>query len=129
MCVIMHIIAVAIKLTHMKIDQNAATPEELLGQLQDLGALLSRLRLARGIRQEEAAIRAGISRRTVVAIEKGTPSVAIGQILRLLDAIAPSKTLSSLFMETDPSVVALAQSEQRRRARAVSPNRLKELDF
>ena len=121
--------SIAGKLTHMKIDQNAATSEELRAQLQDLGARLSRLRLARSFRQEEAAIRAGISRRTVVAIEKGTPSVAIGQIVRLLDAIAPGKTLSSLLTETDPSVVALAQSEQRRRARTVSPNRLKELDF
>ena len=125
----MHAIQIEGKVTHMKIDQNAATSEDLRGQLQDVGSRLSRLRLARGIRQEEAAIRAGISRRTVVAIEKGTPSVAIGQILRLLDAIAPGKTLSSLFTETDPSVIALAQSEQRRRARTVSANRLKELDF
>jgi transcriptional regulator with XRE-family HTH domain len=113
----------------MKIDQKSAISEALLAQLQDLGSRLSRLRIARGVRQEEAALRAGISRRTVVAIESGAPSVAIGQIVRLLDAIAPGKTLSSLFTETDPSVVALVHSEQRQRARKFSPDRLKELDF
>ena len=113
----------------MKIDQKSAISEELLAQLQDLGSRLSRLRIARGVRQEEAALRAGISRRTVVGIENGTPSVAIGQIIRLLDAIAPGKTLCSLFTETDPSVVALAHAEQRQRARKISPDRLKELDF
>ena len=77
----------------MKIDQKSAISEELLAQLQDLGSRLARLRIARGVRQEEAALRAGISRRTVVGIENGAPSVAIGQIIRLLDAIAPGKTL------------------------------------
>ena len=113
----------------MKIDQRSAISEELLAQLQDLGSRLARLRIARGVRQEEAALRAGISRRTVVGIENGSPSVAIGQIIRLLEAIAPGKTLCSLFTETDPAVVALAHAEQRQRARKLSPDRLKELDF
>ena len=66
----------------MKIDQKSAISEELLAQLQDLGSRLARLRIARGVRQEEAALRAGISRRTVVSIENGAPSVAFGQIFR-----------------------------------------------
>ncbi len=129
MSFILRITFVARKFIPMKIDQKAASSEEVMVQLQELGSRLSRLRLARGIRQEEAAVRAGISRRTVVTIEQGSPSVAIGQIMRLLDAIAPGKTLSNLFTETDPSVVALAKSERRQRARRVSTDRLKELDF
>ena len=111
------------------LNEKSAISEELLAQLQDLGLRLSRLRIARGVRQEEAALRAGISRRTVVAIESGAPSVAIGQIIRLLDAIAPGKTLCRLFTETDPSVIALEHSEKRQRASKLSPARLKKLDF
>src|SRR5471032_2025945 len=90
-------------LSDMKLKQGPATPAALASQLIDLGDRISRLRIARRVRQQEAAIRAGMSRSTAVAIEKGAPSVAIGQVIRYLDAIAPGKTLHSLLNETDPS--------------------------
>lgn len=113
----------------MKLKQGAATPPNLASQLIDLGGRISRLRIARRVRQAEAAIRAGVSRSTAVAIEKGAPSVAIGQVIRYLDAIAPGKTLHSLLNETDPAVLSLAAFEQRKRARALSAADLKALDF
>lgn len=104
----------------MKIRQLSTLSEPLAAQLVDLGAKLARLRIARRVRQEDAATRAGISRSTASLIEKGAPSVAIGQVIRYLDAIAPGKDLARLFGEPDPAVVALGASERRQRARELS---------
>ena len=81
------------------------------------------------MRQEDAAARAGISRSTAALIEKGSARLAIGQIIRYLDAIAPGKTLTRLLTEEDPAVTALSASERRRRARTLSEAELKELEF
>ena len=113
----------------MKIKQLHTLSEPLATQLVDLGAKLARLRIARRVRQEDAAIRAGISRSTASLIEKGAPSVAIGQVIRYLNAIAPGKDLGRLLGETDPAVVALGMLERRQRARELSKSELKELNF
>lgn len=116
-------------LTDMKVKQLPTLPSSLADQLVDLGAKLSRLRIARRVRQEEAAIRAGMSRSTAALIEKGAPSVAIGQVIRYLEAIAPGKTLQQLLGGMDPAVISLAASEQRQRARTMTETELRELDF
>ena len=77
----------------MKISQSAALAPHLLDQATQLGRRLARLRLARGIKQTDAALRAGLSRNTAYRIERGDPGLAIGQVLRYLDAIAPGSTL------------------------------------
>jgi transcriptional regulator with XRE-family HTH domain len=87
------------------------------------------LRIARGMKQDQAALRAGLSRNTAYRLEKGDPGVAVGQILRYLDAIAPGKTLLELLTETDPALVALNAKEKRRRARELSKRELDEIDF
>ncbi len=120
---------IASLLTDMKRKQSTTLPQALAQQLVSLGSRLARLRIARRIRQEDAAIRAGISRSTAALIEKGAPSLAIGQIIRYLDAIAPGKTLERLLIEEDPAVVSLSISERRRRARTLSQAELKELEF
>jgi len=116
-------------LTHMKISQSNTLHDNLMAQLIELGACLARLRIARRMPQSEAALRAGISRTTASQIEKGSPSVAIGQIVRYLDAVAPGKTIAQLLHENDPALLALAASERRKRARSLSPSELKALDF
>jgi len=113
----------------MKNTQANTLNDKLASQLRDIGALFPRLRIARRITQSDAAIRAGISRTTASLIENGSPSVAIGQVLRYLDAIAPGKKLSQLLSSNDPSVLALEEDEQRKRARKLSPAELKALDF
>jgi len=113
----------------MKISQSNTLNDNLLTQLKELGDRFSRLRIARKIPQSEAALRAGISRTTASQIERGSPSVAIGQVVRYLDAVAPGKTIAQILNETDPSVVTLAITERRQRARTLSPAELKELDF
>jgi DNA-binding XRE family transcriptional regulator len=101
----------------------------LANQAAHLGASLARLRLARGIKQHEAALRAGLSRNTAYRLEKGDPGLAIGQILRYLDAIAPGKSLLNLLSETDPALTALRAKEERRRTRGLTQSELKKIDF
>lgn len=113
----------------MKISQSNATPESVTDQLVVVGEKIARLRIARRMLQGEAAVRANISRGTASLIEKGSPRIAVGQIVRYIDAIAPGKTLANLMSETDPSVIAMEVREMRHRARQLSPTEMMELDF
>jgi transcriptional regulator with XRE-family HTH domain len=113
----------------MKVTQSAVLDPALATQVKGLGAALARLRIARGIKQDQVALRAGISRNTAYRLEKGDPGVAIGQLLRYLDAIVPGKTLLELLSETDPALAALGAQEQRRRARGLTKRELDEIDF
>lgn len=118
-----------IDLTIMKIPQSQALTASLLAQSQQIGQLLARLRLARRIKQADAALRAGLSRNTAYRIEHGDPGVALGQVLRYLDAIAPDSTLLDLLRESDPALVALQVREQQHRVRDLSAAELDELNF
>lgn len=120
-------IAIVAAYTNMKVMQTLAPP--LKTQLVDLGERIKQLRIARRVTQGEAAARAGISRTTLFQIESGSPGVAIGQIIRCLDALAPGKTLASLLVEVDPAVRALQESTRRVRARPLSQAELREIDF
>jgi transcriptional regulator with XRE-family HTH domain len=113
----------------MKIRQSAMLDPSLAQEVRTLGTLLARLRIAHGIKQEEAALRAGVSRNTAYRLEKGDPGIAIGQILRYLEAIVPGKTLHELLAETDPALAALSSNEQRRRARGLSKREMDEIDL
>ncbi|MNX29381.1 hypothetical protein D3C86_595180 [compost metagenome] len=115
--------------TSMKVSQSSALSPELAGQAAHIGQLLARLRLARHIKQADAAIRAGLSRNTAYRIEKGDPGLAFGQVLRYLDAIAPGATLASLLAETDPALKALQSREATKRVRGLSASELQSLDF
>jgi transcriptional regulator with XRE-family HTH domain len=113
----------------MKVTQSALLDENRATEARKLGSALARLRIARGIKQDQAALRAGVSRNTAYRLEKGDPGIAMGQILRYLDAIVPGKTLLELLSETDPALAALSAKEQRRRVRDLSKRELDELDF
>src|SRR2546428_1973776 len=104
----------------MKVTQSALLSSSQAAEAKKLGAALARLRIARGVKQDQAALRAGLSRNTAYRLEKGDPGIAVGQILRYLEAIAPGKSLLELLMETDPAVAALNAKTQRRRARELS---------
>jgi len=113
----------------MKITQAAVLTSDLASQAKRLGAAFARLRIARGMKQDQVAVRAGLSRNTAYRLEKGDPGIALGQILRYLDAIVPGKTLLDLLSESDPALAALSAQEQRRRARDLSKRELEEIDF
>lgn len=116
-------------LTNMKISQSSVLAPRLLEESAKLGQRLARLRLARQVKQADAALRAGLSRNTAYRIERGDPGLAIGQILRYLDAIAPGSTLLDLLSESDPALATLEAREQRKRVRGLSAAELSELDF
>jgi len=113
----------------MKVTQSTVLNSSQAAEAKKLGAALARLRIARGMKQEQTALRAGLSRNTAYRLEKGDPGVAMGQILRYLDAIVPGKTLLELLSETDPALAALSAREQRRRASELSTRELDEIDF
>ncbi len=113
----------------MKVTQSALLNASQAAEAKKLGASLARLRIARGTKQDQAALRAGVSRNTAYRLEKGDPGIAVGQILRYLDAIVPGKTLLELLSETDPAIAALSAKERRRRVRELSKSELGEIDF
>ena len=113
----------------MKVTQAAVLTPNLASEARKLGADLARLRIARGMKQDQAALRAGLSRNTAYRLEKGDPGVALGQILRYLDAIVPGKRLLDLLAESDPALATLSAQEQRRRVRELSKRELEEIDF
>ena len=113
----------------MKVTQSAMLSPRQLDECARLGRLIARLRLARQVKQSDAALRAGLSRNTAYRLEKGDPGLALGQVLRYLEAISPGSTLMDLLSETEPALLALAAREKTQRVRDLSANELKELDF
>lgn len=113
----------------MKIDQSAALSSRQRDESARIGLQLARLRIARKVKQTDAALRAGLSRNTVYRLEKGDPGVAMGQVLRYLEAIAPGSTLLDVLSEKDPALLALAARERTQRVRDLTAAELKELDF
>lgn len=102
---------------------------QLAQEIVHLGHLLVRLRHARKVKQADAALRAGLSRNTVYRMEKGDAGLAIGQVLRYLEAIAPGTTLTGLLLESDPALNALQARESTKRVRDLSAAELEDLSF
>jgi transcriptional regulator with XRE-family HTH domain len=113
----------------MKKAQNIAMSPHLIQALKDLGEHIARMRKARHLLQAEVAVRANISRETASRIENGDAAVAVGQIVRYLDVIAPAANLGRLYETQDAALAMLESSEKRQRARKLSPEALKRYDF
>ncbi len=113
----------------MRVDQSAALPSPLTAQVTGIAEALVQLRHAHRVKQSEAALRAGISRATAQRLERGDPGVAMGVVLRYLDAIAPGTTLLKLLSASDPALVALEHRLRAQRVRGLTPAELKALDF
>ena len=118
-----------IRIADIKRDETPLMTPAQAAEAKSIGEKLARLRVARRIRQADAAARAGLSRSTAALIEKGDPGRTLAQVLRYLGAVAPTLTLLALLQEEDPSLRALAARETTQRARPLSPAELKELDF
>jgi transcriptional regulator with XRE-family HTH domain len=76
------------------IKQDNPSPVDLT--LENLGARIALSRKARGLRQSDLALMAGVGRSTVVAIEKGSPEVTMGNYARALNAMGILDQLSSV---------------------------------
>jgi transcriptional regulator with XRE-family HTH domain len=113
----------------MKRDESPLLSPARIQEARDLGEKLARLRMARRLRQADAAARAGLARSTAALIEKGDLSRTQAQILRYLEAIAPGVTLLALLQEADPSLQALSARELTQRVRPLNQQELQKLDF
>lgn len=113
----------------MKVNQFAMLSAQQREECARLGQLLSRLRTARKVKQADAALRAGLSRNTAYRLERGDPGLAMGHILRYLEAIAPGSNLLDLLSETAPALHTLQMREKTQRVRDLTTAELKELDF
>ena len=122
-------ISLILALSIMKVNQSAMLSPPQLDACASLGQQLARLRIARKVKQSDAALRAGLSRNTVYRLEKGDAGLAFGQVLRYLEAIAPGSTLLELLTEKDPALLTLEAREKSKRVRDMSVAELKELDF
>jgi DNA-binding XRE family transcriptional regulator len=78
-------------LTIMKVSQSAVLSTSLLLQAQQIGSALARLRTARGVKQADAALRAGISRNTAYRLERGDPGLAISKDIPITNLIRDLK--------------------------------------
>lgn len=116
-------------LSNMKVTQSTMLSPRQLEECSRVGAQLARLRIARKVKQTDAALRAGLSRNTVYRLEKGEPGLALGQVLRYLEAIAPGSTLLDLLSEKDPALLSLSAREKTKRVRDMTSAELEELDF
>lgn len=113
----------------MKRDETPLLTPARVQEAREFGEKLARLRMARHLRQADAAARAGLARSTAALIEKGDLSRTQAQILRYLEAIAPGLTLLDLLQETDPSLKALSAKELTQRVRPLSKSELDKLNF
>jgi transcriptional regulator with XRE-family HTH domain len=122
-------IGLKLDLKSMRVSQSAILNEELTQQAKHIGTCFARLRVARGVKQDVAAVRAGLSRNTAYRLESGDPGVAVGHLLRYLEVIAPGTTLQELLAQTDSSLLVLNIKEKTRRVRDLSSKEISELDF
>src|SRR2546430_3399478 len=85
----------------MKVTQSALLSSSQAAEAKKLGAAFARLRIARGMKQDQAALRAGLSRNSAYRLEKGDPGLAMCPILRCLRAMVSGRTLPELRSESD----------------------------
>lgn len=90
--------------------------------LKEIGQRLSQLRLNRNLTQAEVAEEAGISRPTLVRIEKGMPADIVS-FLRLLRALNLTAALETLIPSQSNSPIEQALLQRERRQRARKPRR------
>lgn len=66
---------------------------------QTLGAALRAARKRMGLTQPDLALAAGVGVRFIVDLEGGKPTVRLEQVLRVIDALGGSLTLTGLDAE------------------------------
>ena len=68
---------------------------------QSLGSVLRASRKRLGLTQADLALAAGVGLRFIVELEAGKPTVRLEQVLRVVDALGSSLTLTGL--DTEPA--------------------------
>lgn len=96
----------------MKYDESLRTPDVRLKEAGQIGVQLRTLRAAHGMTQSEAAARAGVSRSTVVLLERGDESRTLSQVLRYLHALEPGLSLAGLLTGQSAAVRVFEQASR-----------------
>lgn len=97
--------------------ENEYTDEAVLAEL---GQRLTKARLARNLKQEDLAMAAGLSKRTIERLETGR-SVQLSNFIRALRALEMLPGLDHLIPDSGPSPLAQIKLRQKQRRRASSP--------
>lgn len=85
--------------------------------LEELGQRLTRVRLGRNLKQEDMAMAAGLSKRTVERMEAGH-SVQMSSFIRALRALHVAENLDILVPDTGPGPLAQLKLKGKDRYRA-----------
>ena len=88
---------------------------------QTLGGRLKDVRLSKNVRQEELAQRAGVSRLTVVHLEK-TGRGSLDSFLRIALALGKGSDLAPLFQSTPTTIAEMEKVASQKRRRASRKN-------
>lgn len=83
----------------------------MIRTVNDLGAMIRRARRQRGWTQDDLANRAGISRRTLVALEGGNPRGEIGIALRVIAALDRNVTINEIMATDDDDLLGHVTGE------------------
>lgn len=88
----------------MKVNQKETLTPDAEQSLKRLGAYLRATRLLQRKTHQDAALSCGFSRQTLARIERGDPSVAIGQVVRYAHHLGASQALSAPEFEAPTAV-------------------------
>ncbi|MFO7596703.1 MAG: helix-turn-helix domain-containing protein [Desulfocurvibacter africanus] len=101
-------------------------PPDLEETLAKVGADIRRARIRRGITQEELAKRAMVNRKTIIQMEKGSPEVGMGILLRTLNVLGIDERFRDL---ASPELDKVGQALEARKLpnRASKPKRLADM--
>lgn len=91
--------------------------------LREVGGRLAARRLARNLTQEQVALAAGVSKRTVERMEAGEGAGRLTGLVRILRALDLLDRLDQLVPEVGPEPVEELRLAGRRRQRAAKPRK------
>lgn len=88
----------------MKVNQKETLTPDAELSLKQLGAYLRASRLLQRKTHQDAALSCGFSRQTLARIERGDPSVAIGQVMRYAHHLGAQQALAAPEFEPPATV-------------------------
>ena len=108
---------------------NFVLPAETTDRLKQLGFRIRTARIRRGLSVAALALKAGISRNTLTALEHGKPGVAISVVTTVLWALGLERTLDGVAnLDADIHGKTLEASRRPKRVRKATKPR-EEHDF
>lgn len=101
----------------MKVNQKAVTPLTTSSALEAFGGYLKKIRIQSRLTHEEVSTRCSFSRQTLARIERGDPSVAVGQILRYAETIGVEEPFNIVGLPEELEVRVRVRRTREERAK------------